>query len=115
MRDSANEKLPKRRKGQNHAGGGSPLPRRDRAHGAGRGADEGRRRQGAGSPAGPQRARAAEERISARLEKPADTVALWLEDADAATTDIKDYTARKRELESAMNKPEEEGGTKNKK
>jgi molecular chaperone DnaK len=58
---------------------------------------------------------AAEERGSARLEKLADTVALWLEDADAATTDIKDYTARKRELESAMNKPDEEEGKKKKK
>jgi len=47
---------------------------------------------------------AADNRGSDRLQKIADTVALWLEDADAATTEIKEYSSKKRELENAMNK-----------
>jgi len=47
---------------------------------------------------------AADNRGSDRLQKIADTVALWLEDADAATTEIKEYSTKKRELENAMNK-----------
>ena len=47
---------------------------------------------------------AAEERGSAKLEKVAGAVSDWLEDADAATTNVADYAAKKRELESALSK-----------
>ena len=47
---------------------------------------------------------AAEDRGSSRLETLAGTVAEWLDDADSATTDIKDYKAKQRELETAMSK-----------
>ena len=51
---------------------------------------------------------AAEERGSAKLEKVAGAVADWLEDADAATTNVADYAAKKRELEAARTREREQ-------